>query len=90
MKQEYIQVDDIKTFFVSVGTGHPLLWLHGASPVASSLVNWKLNLEPLAAAGFTVYAYDQSGFGHTENAIGSFDRVPSYPMQRHSLTPKVG
>jgi len=67
MKQEYIQIDDIKTFLVSAGIGHPLLLIHGASPGASSLVNWKLNLEPLANAGFAVYAYDQPGFGFTDN-----------------------
>jgi pimeloyl-ACP methyl ester carboxylesterase len=67
IKQEYIQVDGIKTFLVSAGSGHPLILIHGASPGASSLVNWKLNLEPLADAGFAVYAYDQPGFGYTEN-----------------------
>src|SRR4029077_11527670 len=66
-KQEYIQVDGVKTFFVKAGDGHPLLLIHGASPGASSLLNWKLNIEPLAAAGFAVYAYDQPGFGYTEN-----------------------
>lgn len=67
MNQEHIQVDGIKTFLVSVGTGHPLILIHGASPGASSLVNWKLNLEQLANAGFAVYAYDQPGFGYTDN-----------------------
>jgi 2-hydroxy-6-oxonona-2,4-dienedioate hydrolase len=67
IKQEYIQVDDIKTFLVSAGSGHPLILIHGASPGASSLINWKLNLEPLADAGFAVYAYDQPGFGYTDN-----------------------
>ena len=62
-KQEYIQVDGVKTFFVKAGDGHPMLLIHGASPGASSLINWKLNIEPLAAAGFAVYAYDQPGFG---------------------------
>jgi pimeloyl-ACP methyl ester carboxylesterase len=66
-KHEYIQVDGIKTFVVKAGRGHPLLLIHGAAPGASSLVNWKLNVEPLAAAGFAVYAYDQPGFGYTDN-----------------------
>jgi pimeloyl-ACP methyl ester carboxylesterase len=66
-QHEYIQADGIKTFLVKAGAGHPLLLIHGASPGASSLVNWKLNIEPLAAAGFTIYAYDQPGFGYTEN-----------------------
>ena len=67
IKKEYVQAGGIKTFLVSAGTGDPLLLIHGASPGASSLVNWKLNIEPLAAAGFTVYAYDQPGFGFTDN-----------------------
>jgi pimeloyl-ACP methyl ester carboxylesterase len=64
---EYIQVDGLKTFYVKSGTGHPLVLIHGAAPGGSCLVNWKLNIEPLAAAGFTVYAYDQPGFGFTDN-----------------------
>jgi 2-hydroxy-6-oxonona-2,4-dienedioate hydrolase len=67
LKKEYVDVDGIKTFLVSAGSGEPLLLIHGASPGASSLVNWKLNLERLAAAGFTVYAYDQPGFGFSDN-----------------------
>src|SRR5712692_4236550 len=64
---EYISLNCVKTFFVNAGSGHPMLLIHGAAPGASSLVNWKLNIEPLAAAGFAVYAYDQPGFGYTEN-----------------------
>ena len=67
VKQEYLQVDGLKTFLVKAGSGHPLFLIHGAAPGASSLINWKLNIEPLAVAGFTVYAYDQPGFGFTEN-----------------------
>jgi pimeloyl-ACP methyl ester carboxylesterase len=64
---QYVDVDGLKTFFVKVGNGHPLLLIHGAAPGGSSLVSWKLNIEPLAAAGFTVYAYDQPGYGRTDN-----------------------
>jgi pimeloyl-ACP methyl ester carboxylesterase len=64
---QYIDVDGVKTFFVKVGSGDPLLLIHGAAPGGSALVSWKLNIEPIAAAGFTVYAYDQPGYGHTDN-----------------------
>ncbi len=66
-KGEYLEVDGLRTFYIKAGSGHPLLLIHGASPGASSLINWKLNIEPLAAAGFTVYAFDQPGFGYTDN-----------------------
>lgn len=63
----YIQADGLKTFYVKHGSGFPVVLFHGAAPGASAQINWQLNLEPLAAAGFTVYAYDQAGFGRTEN-----------------------
>ena len=67
LKKQHVQVDGIKTFLVSAGSGHPLVLIHGAAPGASSLINWQLNLEPLASAGFAVYAYDQPGFGESDN-----------------------
>jgi len=62
-----INVDGLKTFYVKVGSGHPVVLIHGAAPGGSALVSWKLNIEPLAAAGFTVYAVDQPGFGYSDN-----------------------
>jgi len=63
----YINVDGLKTFYVKAGSGHPVVLIHGAAPGGSALVSWKLNIEPLAAAGFTVYAVDQPGFGYSDN-----------------------
>ncbi|HEY7559132.1 MAG TPA: alpha/beta hydrolase [Candidatus Binatia bacterium] len=65
--EDYIAADGLKTFFVKAGSGFPVVLLHGAAPGACARLNWKLNIEPLAAAGFSVYAYDQPGFGHTDN-----------------------
>jgi len=62
-----INVDGRKTFYVKVGSGHPVVLIHGAAPGGSALVSWKLNIEPLAAAGFTVYAVDQPGFGYSDS-----------------------
>ena len=64
---QYVQVDGIKTFFFKAGTGLPLLLIHGASPGACSVTSWQLNIESLARAGFCVYAFDQPGFGMTDN-----------------------
>jgi pimeloyl-ACP methyl ester carboxylesterase len=64
---QYVTVEGLKTFYVTAGRGHSLLLIHGAAPGAASLVSWKLNIEPLANAGFTVYAFDQPGFGRTDN-----------------------
>jgi pimeloyl-ACP methyl ester carboxylesterase len=58
-----IDIAGVKTFYVRSGSGPSVIFIHGASPGACSLVSWKLNLDAIADAGFTVYAYDQPGFG---------------------------
>jgi len=65
--EDYLEADGLRTFYVKTGSGFPVLLFHGAAPGAAAKLNWKLNLQPLAAAGFAVYAYDQPGFGHTDN-----------------------
>jgi 4,5:9,10-diseco-3-hydroxy-5,9,17-trioxoandrosta-1(10),2-diene-4-oate hydrolase len=65
--RDYIEILGLRTFYIKVGEGQPILLCHGGSPGTCSSVNWKLNLEPLAGAGFAVYAFDQPGFGLTEN-----------------------
>jgi pimeloyl-ACP methyl ester carboxylesterase len=63
----YLNIDGLRTFYVKAGSGVPVILIHGAAPGGSALVSWKLNVEPLAAEGFTVYAFDQPGFGYTDN-----------------------
>ena len=65
--EAFIDADGLKTFYVKAGSGFPVVLFHGAAPGASAQVNWQLNIEPLAAAGFTVYAYDQAGYGRSDN-----------------------
>lgn len=69
MEEAHLDADGIKTFYVKAGRGFPVVMFHGAAPGASAQVNWQLNIEPLAAAGFTVYAYDQAGYGRSDNPI---------------------
>ncbi|HEY1266950.1 MAG TPA: alpha/beta hydrolase [Candidatus Binatia bacterium] len=66
-REAYITVDRVRTFYIKAGDGPAVLLVHGGSPGASAAINWKLNIDALAAAGFTVYAYDQPGFGRTDN-----------------------
>ncbi len=62
----YLDVDGLRTFYVERGSGVPLVLVHGAAPGACTLVSWQPNLDPLAAAGFRVIAFDQPGFGLTD------------------------
>lgn len=60
-----IDVLGVPTFVARAGEGPPVVLIHGGSPGACALVNWKLNIAALAGAGFAVHAYDQPGFGQS-------------------------
>lgn len=64
---EYIEVHGLRTFYIKTGSGTPLVMIHGGSPGASARVNWGANIEFFAKAGFAVYAYDQPGYGRSDN-----------------------
>lgn len=65
IERAYVDVLGLRTFYAKAGSGTPILMIHGGSPGACSLLNWKMNIAPLADAGFSVYAFDQAGFGGT-------------------------
>ncbi|HXG49903.1 MAG TPA: alpha/beta hydrolase [candidate division Zixibacteria bacterium] len=65
-ENKYVQVDGLKTRYIEAGRGPVALLLHGAS-LGSSADVFERNLGPLAAAGVRAIAYDQPGFGLTDN-----------------------
>jgi pimeloyl-ACP methyl ester carboxylesterase len=65
--EKFVEVDGIKTFYFTLGSGPALILVHGDSPGVCSSVTWQQNIGPLADAGFTVYAVDQPGFGRSDN-----------------------
>ena len=66
MTEKFVQVDGLKTRYLETGSGPAVLLLHGAS-LGSSADVFEPNLAPLAAHGLRVIAFDQPGFGGTDN-----------------------
>jgi pimeloyl-ACP methyl ester carboxylesterase len=64
---DFVDVLGLRTFYVKRGTGPAVVLVHGGAPGGAAVVNWQPTIEPLAQAGFAVYAYDQPGFGYTDN-----------------------
>lgn len=61
-----IQVDGLKIHYLEEGTGPEIVLIHGAS-LGSSADVWEQSLGVLAQGGFRVLAYDQPGFGDSDN-----------------------
>lgn len=66
MLEKFAQVDGLRTRFLEEGKGPGVLLLHGAS-LGSSADVWERNLAPLADYGLRVIAFDQPGFGGSDN-----------------------
>lgn len=67
LKEDFVTVAGIRTHYWHGGSGPALLMLHGQLPGSCVAVEWGANVERFAAAGFSVYAPDLSGFGQTDN-----------------------
>ena len=64
--EAYTQVDGLRVRYLEAGAGPVVLFLHGASLGSSGEV-WEDFFEPLARAGYRPVAYDQPGYGLTDN-----------------------
>jgi pimeloyl-ACP methyl ester carboxylesterase len=67
--ERFVDVRGLRTRCVECGPAGrepPVVLLHGSS-LGSSLEVWEPTLEALAKAGYRVLAYDQPGFGLTDN-----------------------
>jgi 4,5:9,10-diseco-3-hydroxy-5,9,17-trioxoandrosta-1(10),2-diene-4-oate hydrolase len=66
VEDKFITVAGLKTRYFEAGQGPAAILLHGAS-LGSSADVWRRNLAPLAGHGIRVIAYDQPGFGLTDD-----------------------
>lgn len=64
--ETFLAVDGLKIRYAETGSGPIVLLLHGAS-LGSSADVWELSLRPLAGQGFRVIAFDQPGFGLSDD-----------------------
>lgn len=74
---ETIDVDRIRTNYHDVGSGAPVVLLHGSGPGVSAWANWRLTLPDLSK-GFRVLAPDMVGFGYTERPEGVRYTLPTW------------
>ncbi len=59
----------INTNYHDVGSGSPVVLLHGSGPGVTAWANWRLTM-PALATSFRVVAPDMVGFGYTERPPG--------------------
>ncbi|MDD3380185.1 MAG: alpha/beta hydrolase [Rugosibacter sp.] len=70
-----IVANGLATNYHDVGSGDPVLMIHGSGPGVTAFANWRLSM-PVLAKNFRVIAPDMAGFGYTERPPGA-----KYTMQ---------
>ena len=86
----FVEVDGVPTWVHDVGTGSPVLLLHGSGPGVSAAANWRLTIPALVEAGHRVIAPDQLGFGQTVPSEGHEYSVDSWLAHAVELLDVLG
>src|ERR1700704_4607302 len=67
LREGYAEVGDVRLHYVEAGAGPLIVLLHGFPEFWYS---WRLQIEPLAAAGFRVVAPDMRGYNLSSRPEG--------------------
>ncbi len=68
----FVTVAGTRLRYIETGTGPPVVLLHG---LGASMYAWRKNLQPIAAAGFRVVAFDNRGFGESDKPATGYDNA---------------
>ncbi len=64
-----IKTGSFKTNYHDLGSGEPVIFIHGSGPGVSAFANWRLCM-PEISKNFRVIAPDMAGFGFTDRTPG--------------------
>lgn len=84
-----VVANGILTNYHDVGTGFPVLLIHGSGPGVSAWANWRLTI-PALAAGRRVIAPDMVGFGYSERPEGVQYNMATWVAQAVGLLDALG
>ena len=77
------------TNYHDVGSGAPVVLLHGSGPGVTAWANWNRLFAPLSE-GFHVIAPDMAGFGFTERVPGAVYNMNGWVRQTVDLMDAIG
>ena len=84
-----IQTGAFKTNYHDVGSGFPVMLLHGSGPGVSAWANWRLVMPELSKTR-RVLAPDLSGFGYTERIPGEVYSMDNWVKQAIDFMDAMG
>jgi pimeloyl-ACP methyl ester carboxylesterase len=89
LESKFVTVDGVRLHYQEMGTGHPLICIHGAGPGASSESNFKMNARPLAEK-FRVIFYDMPQYGKSDKIVLTQPRLKYNAQLLSGFMAKLG
>jgi pimeloyl-ACP methyl ester carboxylesterase len=74
LDSKFVTVEGVKLHYQELGSGAPLICIHGAGPGASAESNFKLNAGPLSRK-FRVILYDMPQYGKSDKVVVTEGRL---------------
>jgi 2,6-dioxo-6-phenylhexa-3-enoate hydrolase len=68
LESKFVTVEDVRLHYQELGSGHPLICIHGAGPGASAESNFKLNAGSFSEK-FRVILYDMPQYGKSAKVV---------------------
>ena len=84
-----INAAGVQTNYHDVGTGAPVLLIHGSGPGVSAWANWRLTIPDLAKQ-YRVIAPDMAGFGFSERQPDAVYNMDNWVVQAVGLLDALG
>lgn len=89
LESKFVTVDGVRLHYQEMGSGHPLVCMHGAGPGASSESNFKLNAGPFSEK-FRVILFDMPQYGKSEKIVLTQPRLKYNAELLHGFLGKIG
>ena len=84
-----IKTGSFQTNYHDVGSGFPLIMLHGSGPGVSAWANWN-KVFPMLSSEHHVYALDLVGFGYTDRPAGMVYNMDAWVKQTIDFMDALG
>jgi 4,5:9,10-diseco-3-hydroxy-5,9,17-trioxoandrosta-1(10),2-diene-4-oate hydrolase len=68
LESKFVTVDGVRLHYQEIGSGYPLICMHGAGPGASAESNFKLNAGPFSEK-FRVILFDMPQYGKSDKIV---------------------
>jgi len=89
LESKFVTVDGVRLHYQEMGSGYPLICIHGAGPGASAESNFKLNAGPFSEK-FRIILFDMPQYGKSDKIVLTQPRLKYNAQLLNGFMTKLG